>query len=121
MWGSLHCQLSVWPSFALNLYKSRPDSLKGLRSTDFCLCHKGPDIFLKNVTFLTAHVVVYKTSVLYFSRLHTNTQLKDTGGKRKIKRMVSFLSLDKGRLFFPKLSLKDETHEIFFMADWSVN
>ena len=50
-----------------------------------------------------------------------NTQLKDTGGKRKITRMLSFLSLDKGRLFFPKLSLKDETHEIFFMADWSVN
>ena len=49
-----------------------------------------------------------------------NTLLKDTDGKRKIKRMVSFLSLDKGRLFFPKLSLKDETHEIFFTIGWSV-
>ena len=34
--------------------------------------------------------------------------------------MLSFLSLDKGRPFFPKLSLKDEIHEIFFTADWSV-
>ena len=35
--------------------------------------------------------------------------------------MVSFLSLDKGRLFYPKLYLKDETREIFFTADWSIN
>ena len=51
-----------------------------------------------------------------------NTQLKDTDRKGKIKRMLSgFLSVDKGRLFFPKLSLKDEIYEIFFTADWSAN
>ena len=64
-------------------------------------------------------MVVYKTSVSHFNV--KNTPLKDTDGKGKIKTMLSFLLVGKGRLFFPKLSFKEfEIHEIFFMADRSV-
>ena len=49
----------------------------------------------------TAHAVVCKTSVSHFKV--KNTPLKDTSdGKGKIKTMLSFLLVDKGRLFFPK-------------------
>ena len=46
-------------------------------------------------------MVVYKTSVSHFKV--KNTSLKDTDGKGKFKRMFSFLSVDKGKLFFTKL------------------
>ena len=61
---------------------------------------------------------VYKTSVSHFKV--KNTPLKDTGGKGKFKRMLSFLSMDKGRFFFTKSSFeKFEIHEIFITADRS--
>ena len=67
----------------------------------------------------TAHAVVYKTSVSHFNV--TKTPLKDTDGKGNIKTMLSFLLVDKGRLFFPQLSFKEfEIHKIFFMADRSL-
>ena len=69
----------------------------------------------------TAHAVVYKTSVSHFKI--NNTTLKDTEGKGKFKRMLtgSFLLVDKGRLFFTKLSFEEfEIHEIFITADRSV-
>ena len=36
-----------------------------------------------------------------------NTPLKETDGKRKFKRMLSFLLVDRGRLFFTKLSFEE--------------
>ena len=60
----------------------------------------------------TAHAVVYKTSVSHFKI--NNTPLKDTEGKGKFKRMLtgSFLLVDKGRLFFTKLSFEEfEIHK----------
>ena len=57
-----------------------------------------------------AYAVVYKTSVSHFKV--KNTPLKDTDGKEKLQRMLSFLLVDKGRLFFPTLSFKEfEIHE----------
>ena len=58
-------------------------------------------------------MVVYKTKVSHFKA--KNTQLKDKDGKGKFKRMLSFLLLDNGRLFFTKLSF--EQFEIFSMAE----
>ena len=64
----------------------------------------------------TAHVVVYKTSVSHFKV--KNTSLKDTHGKGKFKRMFSFLSVDKGKLFFTKLFFEEfAVHEISITAD----
>ena len=36
-----------------------------------------------------------------------NTPLKDTDGNRKFKRILSFLLVDKGRIFFTKLSFEE--------------
>ena len=53
--------------------------------------------------------------VFRISRL--KTPLKDTDGTEKFKRMLSFLSEDKGRLFFTKLSFEEfKIHEIFITA-----
>ena len=61
---------------------------------------------------------VYKTSVSHFEV--KNKPLKHTDGKGKFKRMLSFLLLENGRLFFTKSSFeKYEIHEIFIMADRS--
>ena len=61
---------------------------------------------------------VYKTSVSHFKV--KNTLLKDTGGKGKFNRMLNFLLMDKGRLFFTKSSFeKFEIHEIFITVDRS--
>ena len=61
---------------------------------------------------------VYKTSVSHFKV--KNTPLKDTGGKGRFKRMLNFLLMDKGRLFFTESSFeKFEIHEIFITADRS--
>ena len=60
---------------------------------------------------------VYKTSVSHFKV--KNTPLKDTGGKGRFKRMLNFLLMDKGRLFFTESSEKFEIHEIFITADRS--
>ena len=47
------------------------------------------------------------------SKQVNNTPLKDTDWKGKFKRMLSFLLVDKGRLFFTKLSFEEfEIHEI---------
>ena len=59
----------------------------------------------------------YKAQVSHFKV--KSTSLKDIDGKGKFKRMVSFILLDKGRLYFTKLSF--EEFEIFFMADSSKN
>ena len=50
-------------------------------------------------------VVVFKTKVLHFNI--ENTPIKDTSGKRKFKRMLSFLSVDKRKLFAMKLSFEE--------------
>ena len=58
---------------------------------------------------------VYKTSVSHFKV--KNTPLKDTGGKGRFKRMLNFLLMDKGRLFFTESSF--EKFEILITADRS--
>ena len=61
-------------------------------------------------------VVVFKTRVLHFKI--ENTPIKDTNGKRKFKRMLSFLFVDKRKLFAIKLSVK-EFNLVFYTADRS--
>ena len=62
--------------------------------------------------------MVNKTRVSHFK--FKNTPLKHTDGKGNFKRMLSFLQVDKGRLFFIKLSFEDFTiHEIFITVDRS--
>ena len=49
-----------------------------------------------------------------------NTPQKHTDGKGIFKRMLSFLQVDKGRLFFMKLSFEEfKIHEFFITADRS--
>ena len=50
-------------------------------------------------------VVVFKTKVLHFKI--ENTPIKDTNGKRKFKRMLSFLFVNKRKLFAMKLSFEE--------------
>ena len=49
--------------------------------------------------------MVNKTSVSHFKV--KNTPLKHTDGKRNFKRMLSFLQVDKGRLFYIKLFFEE--------------
>ena len=61
---------------------------------------------------------VYKTSVTHFKV--KNTPLKHTDGKGKFKRILTFLLVENGRLFFTKSSFeKFEIHEIFITAERS--
>ena len=62
-------------------------------------------------------MVVFKTKVLRF-KIIENTPIKDTNGKRKFKRMLSFLFVDKRKFFAMKLSFK-EFNLVFYMADRS--
>ena len=61
-------------------------------------------------------VVVFKTKVLYFKI--ENTPIKDTSGKRKFKRMLSFLFVDIRQLFTMKLSFEG-FNLVFFTGDQS--
>ena len=56
------------------------------------------------------HVVVFKTKVLHFKI--ENTPIKDTNGKRKFKRTLSFFFVDKQKLFALKLSF-EEFNQLF--------
>ena len=60
--------------------------------------------------------MVFKTKFLYFKI--ENTPIKDTDGKRKFKRMLGFLFVDKRKLFAMKLSF-EEVNLVFFTADQS--
>ena len=61
---------------------------------------------------------VYKTSVTHFKV--KNTPLKQTDGKGKFKRILTFLLVENGTLFFTKSSFeKFEIHEIFITAEGS--
>ena len=62
------------------------------------------------------HVVVFKTKVLHFKI--ENTPIKDTNGKRKFKRMLSFLLWTKKRLSAMKLSFEEFSLD-FYTADRS--
>ena len=63
------------------------------------------------------HVVVFKTKVLHFKI--ESTPVKDTNGKKKkFKRMLSFLFVDKRKLFAMKLSFV-EFNRVFYTADRS--
>ena len=57
--------------------------------------------------------VVFKTKVLHFKI--ENTPIKDTNGKKKFKRMLIFLFVDKRELFAMKLSF-EEFDLVFFTA-----
>ena len=59
-------------------------------------------------------VVVFKTKVLHFKI--ENTPIKDTNGKRKFKRMLSFFFVAKRKLFAIKLSF-EEFNLVFYTAD----
>ena len=61
-------------------------------------------------------MVVFKTKVLHFKI--ENTPIKDTNGKRKFKRMLSFLFVDKRKLFAMKLSF-EKFNRVFYTADRS--
>ena len=62
------------------------------------------------------HVVVFKTKVLHFKI--ENTPIKDTNGKRKFKRMLSFLFVNKRAVFAMTLSF-EEFNLVFYTADRS--
>ena len=50
-------------------------------------------------------VVVFKTKVLHFKI--ENTPITETNGRRKFKRLLSFLAVDKRKPFAMKLSLEE--------------
>ena len=62
------------------------------------------------------HVVVFKTKVLHFK--FENTPMKDTNGKKKFKKLLRFLFVDKRELFAMKLCL-EQFNLVFFAADQS--
>ena len=62
------------------------------------------------------HVVVFKSKVLHF--MIENTPIKDTNGKRRFKRLLRLIFVDKLELFAMKLSFK-EFNLVFFLADQS--
>ena len=59
-------------------------------------------------------MVVSKTKVVHFKI--ANTPIKETNGKRKFKRMLGFLSVDKRKFFAMKLSF-EEFNFVFYRAD----
>ena len=61
-------------------------------------------------------MAVFKTKVFHFKI--ENTPIKDTNGKRKFKRMLNFLFVDKRRLFALKLSFEG-SDLVFYTADRS--
>ena len=76
-----------------------------------CKCHPSTKWLARD-----HDVVVFKTKVLHFKI--ENTPIKDTNGKRKFKRMLSFLFVDKRKLFAMKLSF-EEFNLVFYTADRS--
>ena len=76
-----------------------------------CKCHPSTKWLARD-----HDVVVFKTKVLHFKI--ENTPIKDTNGKRKFKRMLSFLFVDKRKLFAMKLSF-EEFNLVFYMVDRS--
>ena len=56
----------------------------------------------------------FKTRVLHFKV--KNTPLKDKNGKRKFKRMLSFLFVEEGKLFIKKSSF-EEFNLVFFTTE----
>ena len=61
-------------------------------------------------------MVVLKTKVLHFKI--ENTPIKDSNGKRKFKRMLSFLFVNKRAVFAMTLSF-EEFNLVFYTADRS--
>ena len=76
-----------------------------------CKCHPSTKWLAR-----VHHLVVFKTKILHFKM--ENTPIKDTNGKRKFKRMLSFLFVDKRKLFAMKLSF-EEFNLVLCTADWS--
>ena len=60
----------------------------------------------------------YKTKVSHFKV--KNALPKDTDGKGEFKRMLSFLLIDKGRLFFIKLTLARNSKFSSWRSTWPV-
>ena len=84
---------------------------KKKRIWHLCKCHPSTKWLAR-----VHDVVVFKTKVLHFKI--ENTPIKDTNGKRKFKRMLSFLFVDKRKLFAMKLSF-EEFNLVFYTADRS--
>ena len=66
----------------------------------------------------TSYAVGYKTKVSHFKV--KNTMLKDTDGRGKFKRMHSFCLIDKGRLFFTKLTPSRNSKFSSWRSTWPV-
>ena len=62
------------------------------------------------------HVVVFRTKLMHFKI--ENTPTKDTNGKKKFKRMLIFLFVDKRKLFSMNLYF-EEFNLVFYTLDWS--
>ena len=84
---------------------------KKKRIWHLCKCHPSTKWLAR-----VHDVVVFKTKVLHFKI--ENTPIKDTNGKRKFKRMLSFFFVDKRKLFTMKLSF-EEFNLVFYKADRS--
>ena len=78
-------KLSVWPSFALNLYKSRSGSSKELSSTGFGVCFiKDLTLFVKLTSTVTLNLSLDMTVCWGDQKIsHNSINLKDL-----IKRIV---------------------------------
>ena len=74
-----------------------------------CKCHPWTEWLAR-----VHDVVVFKTKVFHFKI--ENTPIKDTNGKRKFKRMLSFFFVDKRKLFALKLSFEG-SDLVFYTAD----
>ena len=87
-----------------------PTNVKNKRIRHLCKCH--PSKWLARVH----DVVVFKTKGLHLKI--ENTPIKDTNGKRKFKRMLSFLFVDKRKLFAINLPF-EEFNIVFYTVDRS--
>ena len=79
-----------------------------------------PECYLQSETKikLDLRLLVNKTSVSHFKV--KNTPLKHTDAKGNLTGMLRFLQVDKGALFFIKLSFEEfKIHQIFITADRS--
>ena len=100
-----------------NIYPTPPQMsngqpLRGLEKKRIChKCHPSTK-WLAHVH----HVVVFRTKLMHFKI--ENTPTKDTNGKKKFKRMLIFLFVDKRKLFSMNLYF-EEFNLVFYTLDWS--
>ena len=127
---SIYCCLVPRPHYSTRPKRFGSRGPSGLIITRWRECMRtakiGPDLRLfravgrgKNPQkWDSSMAMVNKTSVWHFKV--KNTPRKHSDGKENFKRMLSFLQVDKGRLFFIKLSFEEcKINEFFITADRS--